>query len=102
MGGPRVEPGRFECNGERIGGALVPIEKDETMCRPFTAVLLFVALLTAGCGGVAFYEKRALADPVMALDDGGAEAHFYSKIYYSREGSIGGIGASAGGGCGCY
>jgi len=72
------------------------------MRRLFAAPLLLAVLLTAGCGGVAFYEKQALADPVMSMDDGAAEAHFYGKVYYSREGSAGGIGTGAGGGCGCY
>ena len=65
-------------------------------------LLLLAALPTSGCGGVAFYEKRHLAEPVMDLDDGAAEAHFYRKVYYSREGSAGGFGSGAGGGCGCY
>jgi hypothetical protein len=30
------------------------------------------------------------------------ETHWYSKLYFSLEGSIGGIGTSGGGGCGCY
>jgi hypothetical protein len=68
----------------------------------FLALFLLCPLFAAGCGGVAFYEKRALADPVMSLDDGPLEAHFYQKVYYSREGSAGGLGAGAGGGCGCY
>lgn len=72
------------------------------MRRLLVAPLVLAVLLAAGCGGVAFYEKRALADPVMDLDDGAAEAHFYRKVYYSREGSAGGIGTGAGGGCGCY
>ena len=72
------------------------------MRRAGMLFLLALTLFEVGCGGVAFYEKRALADPVMDLDDGPAEAHFYQKAYYSREGSAGGIGTGAGGGCGCY
>lgn len=66
---------------------------------------LLIAALTlslTACQNVDFTEKRHLADPVMALNDPEAETHFQQKSTYSREGSVGGIGASAGGGCGCY
>ncbi|MEZ6187157.1 MAG: DUF4266 domain-containing protein [Planctomycetota bacterium] len=68
--------------------------------RRLTYACLLLAL--AGCKTVDFTEKRHLADPVMQLDDGAAETHFQQKCTYSREGSAGGIGSSAGGGCGCY
>ncbi|MEQ8762787.1 MAG: DUF4266 domain-containing protein [Planctomycetota bacterium] len=55
-----------------------------------------------GCQNVEFYERRDLTDPVMVLADDPLETHFYQKCFYSREGSAGGIGSSAGGGCGCY
>ncbi len=55
-----------------------------------------------GCSSVAFHEKGRLQDPVMAFDASAAETHFYQKVYYSREGSVGGFGSTAGGGCGCY
>lgn len=51
---------------------------------------------------VPFYEKAAFADPVMDMADEPMETHWYAKLYYSLEGSIGGIGTSGGGGCGCY
>ena len=38
----------------------------------------------------------------MVMEDDPALVHFYQKIYYSVEGSVGGIGVGAGGGCGCY
>lgn len=70
-------------------------------CRKCTAgVILLLAL--GGCQTVDFTERRHLADPIMELGDGPAETHFTQKTRYSREGSAGGIGASAGGGCGCY
>ena len=59
-------------------------------------------LLAPGCQAVNFTEKRHLADPIMEMGGGAGETHFQQKVYYSREGSAGGIGASAGGGCGCY
>jgi hypothetical protein len=68
--------------------------------------LALTAALTLGClqscDSVKFYEKRLLADPIMAFGDPATEAHFFAKSTYSREGSVGGIGSSAGGGCGCY
>lgn len=45
---------------------------------------------------------RAYSDPVMDFDDGATETHWFQKVHYSTEGSAGGIGTSAGGGCGCY
>ncbi len=56
----------------------------------------------SGCKTVEFYEMERLGDSVMQMDDGAAEAHFYQKVFYSMEGSAGGIGTTAGGGCGCY
>jgi hypothetical protein len=56
----------------------------------------------SGCEGVPFYEKEHLSDPIMTLDGDPTETHFFQKVYYSREGSAGGIGTTAGGGCGCY
>ena len=56
----------------------------------------------AGCVNVDFTERRHLADPNMELSEGPTRTHFEQKVFYSREGSSGGIGASGGGGCGCY
>jgi hypothetical protein len=56
----------------------------------------------ASCSSVPFYEKAAFADPVMDMSEQPMEVHWYAKIYFSLEGSIGGIGTSGGGGCGCY
>lgn len=70
--------------------------------RRLTWFLILAVILLAGCSPVAFYEKGRLQDPIMALDADLTETHAYQKIYYSREGSVGGIGTGAGGGCGCY
>lgn len=61
-----------------------------------------LAAFGAGCNTVEYYDMRAFADRTMDLEDGATETHAYQKIYYSIEGSAGGIGTSAGGGCGCY
>ncbi len=65
------------------------------------AAALGIASL-ASCNTVEFYELERLGDPMMTFEEGGAEAHFEQKVYYSMEGSAGGIGTTAGGGCGCY
>jgi hypothetical protein len=69
-----------------------------------TRVLFLAAiwLSLVGCRNVDFTERRHLADPVMEMSVGATETHFQQKVFYSREGSSGGIGASGGGGCGCY
>jgi len=63
---------------------------------------MLATLFSGGCKSVAFYEKEDLGSSLMSLDDGGTQAHLQQKTVYSMEGSIGGIGSSAGGGCGCY
>ena len=69
---------------------------------PLRLLLAAALSLAGGCAATDFTERRRLADPVMQLDDSAAETHLHQKTYYSREGSAGGIGGSAGGGCGCY
>jgi hypothetical protein len=69
--------------------------------------LLLILLAGAAISGCAtqsleFYERGKLQDPIMAFDSDSKEVHWFQKSYYSREGSVGGIGSSAGGGCGCY
>ena len=61
-----------------------------------------LCLAGGGCRSVAVYEKARLQDPLMKYEASAQETHFYQKVYYSREGSVGGMGSSAGGGCGCY
>lgn len=75
--------------------------------RPTSLRALLVATLGVGALGacrseVPFYEKAAFADPVMDMAEQPLETHWYAKLYFSLEGSIGGIGTSGGGGCGCY
>lgn len=69
--------------------------------RTIWVLALLLASLSA-CNTVEYYDKRAFADPVMEFEDGATETHWFQKTYYSIEGSAGGIGTSAGGGCGCY
>ena len=64
--------------------------------------LFLGTLMVGGCTPVAFYQKGNLVNPIMAFDDNPTETHFKQKVFYSREGSAGGIGTGAGGGCGCY
>ena len=45
-------------------------------------------------------QRERLGDTVMSLEENPAQTHFYQKVFYSMEGSAGGIGTSAGGGCG--
>jgi hypothetical protein len=63
---------------------------------------LLFGLFASGCNTVEFWEREAFADPVMDFAEDPTEVHIYQKVYYSGEGAAGGIGTSAGGGCGCY
>jgi hypothetical protein len=58
--------------------------------------------LGSSCNTVEFYEKSRLITPVMDMAQDSGRTHFEQKVMYSIEGAAGGIGASAGGGCGCY
>jgi len=69
---------------------------------PPRLLLAAVLAILVGCNTVEFYELERLQDPIMAFEDAPMEAHFHQKVFYSMEGSAGGIGTTAGGGCGCY
>ena len=66
------------------------------------ATTLILGCLGACRSNVPFYEKSAFSDAVMDMAEEPMETHWYAKLYFSLEGSIGGIGTSGGGGCGCY
>ena len=71
--------------------------------RSATSLLLFLlAGFSSGCNTVEFYQQQAFTDPAMELDKGRAHTHWRQKVLYSMEGSAGGVGTTAGGGCGCY
>ena len=70
--------------------------------RLVVQTLLVLASTLASCNTVEFYEKGAFVDPVMDLAAEPTHGHFQQKVIYSTEGAAGGIGTSAGGGCGCY
>ena len=70
---------------------------------PIKVLLAVASLLALGaCRSVEFWEREALSDSVMTMDEGAARTHLRQKVLYSMEGSAGGVGTSAGGGCGCY
>ena len=70
-------------------------------CR-ILVVLVCVMSLLPGCESVRFYEKRLLTAPLMTLGESPDRVHLFANCTYTKEGSIGGIRTSAGGGCGCY
>lgn len=72
------------------------------LLRPRALLAALLLCATSACNTVEYYEMRAYSDPVMDFDDGATETHWFQKVHYSTEGSAGGIGTSAGGGCGCY
>ena len=70
--------------------------------RALAIACLLLLPLGAGCSTVEYYEKQNLQDPAMQFESDPTEVHFQAKVFYSMEGSAGGIGDSGGGGCGCY
>lgn len=65
-------------------------------------VSLPLLLMGGACNTVEFYQKGALSDPTMQYSESPAQLHWQQKVQYSDEGAAGGIGTTAGGGCGCY
>ena len=63
-------------------------------------LLTLCILLLNGCTTVQPWEKGTLAKKEMAWEPLPLEAAFLSHVYFSKEGSSGGLSA-AGGGCGC-
>lgn len=72
------------------------------MRRLFVCLLALGAFASSGCSTVQYYERERLSDAAMQFEDDPTDLHFQQKVFYSMEGSAGGIGTSAGGGCGCY
>jgi hypothetical protein len=70
--------------------------------RLFLIAALLLPTFAVGCSTVEYYEKQNLQDAAMQFEGDPSEVHFQAKVYYSMEGSAGGIGDSGGGGCGCY
>ena len=75
-----------------------------TLAKNMRKILIPLALLLAAssCNTVEFYEKRELSSPVMDMGQERTLSAFHQKVHYSTEGAAGGLGTTAGGGCGCY
>lgn len=67
----------------------------------FVASTLLVALLAQGCTPTRYYERRKLLDRAMVFDADLRLEYIRNKTEAAREGSFGGYGAAAVGGCGC-
>lgn len=66
-------------------------------------LILFSVLCFGGasCNTIEFYEKGKLGSPVMDMGVDSGLLSGEQKIFYATEGAAGGLGSSAGGGCGC-
>ena len=67
-------------------------------------LLLILALAAAGLGGcvrVHQVDRETLSQQIMQFDPMGNRQAFLNDFHSIREGSAGGVGQSAGGGCGC-
>ncbi len=71
--------------------------------RRSVAVVGLLSLLgaTASCQATRFYERERLVDRSMQFDADDAYVFVRNKTEAAREGSFGGFGAAAAGGCGC-
>lgn len=67
-------------------------------------LLLVLVFASAGCSSikpwVKSYERRNLADPIMAFERDPVATKYIMHVYEAREAARGAEG-SAGGGCGC-
>ncbi len=66
-------------------------------------VLLLAALsaLACGCTMVHQVDRETLSKQIMQFEPMGNRQAFLNDFHSIREGSSGGVGQSAGGGCGC-
>ncbi len=69
--------------------------------RLLAAIAGLVALAcVAGCAVVAPYERAALADPILTLDESDLAGLYEMKMLETREAGLAAIGGAAAG-CGC-
>jgi len=65
------------------------------------AIFVLAAAFTPSCAQVEFFDRGALATPVMQFESDRTESHFQQKVFQSIEGASGGMGDTGGGACGC-
>lgn len=63
--------------------------------------LLLPALVLPGCVATDVHERERLQDPCMQFDQDASWVFLRNKTEAAREGSFGGFGAAAAGGCAC-
>ncbi len=66
-----------------------------------TALALLMVSHLAGCVGANYFERERLLDRAMAFDFDDSFVFIRHKTEAAREGSFGGFGAAAAGGCAC-
>jgi len=59
------------------------------------------AALLGGCLRVHQVDRETLSQPIMQFEPMGSRQAFLNDVHAIREGASGGVGQSAGGGCGC-
>jgi hypothetical protein len=62
---------------------------------------LGLALAPLGCTTTRYHEREKIADRSAAFDQDRQVLYLRDKIEAAREGSFGGFGGAAAGGCGC-
>ena len=71
-------------------------------CRDIrTLIVAALAALAAGCVRVHQVDRETLSKQIMQLEPMGNRQAFLTDFHSIREGASGGVGQSAGGGCGC-
>lgn len=71
--------------------------------RPYLKLLFLAALsaLAASCVRVHQIDRETLSTQIMQFEPMGNRQAFLNDLHSIREGASGGVGQSAGGGCGC-
>ena len=65
------------------------------------AAAALAALALCGCAAVHQIDRETLSRPIMQFEPMGHQQAFLNDVHSIREGASGGVGQSAGGGCGC-
>lgn len=102
-GRPRVLAGGARCyhGAMREPAARDDLPKRRGGRRAAACLALLLAPCLAGCPTTAFYQRERLADRAMQIDEDEGLSYLRNKTEAAREGSFGGYGAAAAGGCGC-
>jgi len=71
--------------------------------KPYARLFILGVLCALACGCVRVHQidRETLSKQIMQFEPMGSRQAFLNDVHSIREGASGGVGQSAGGGCGC-